>query len=236
MLYKQILLGFFVILQLISGELFFLTLGYLILSFPDIEFHIRSQYFGTLIVLLLISQAILAGAVWSDFKQRCWSDENKRALWAKIFSFGCFNYGYAIFNIIYYLTIIKDKMESGWWDNEKKRSQLFSKITKKRVLNIMSIINIAAVPIFFLALALIFIGGGLNSDFIGLLGFKLGAIWMIAIVNIGGLFQFLVMIHMVSKKWDDYSFENYFTAKIIFLPVVSLRDYYNKIAYKDLDE
>lgn len=234
-MFLNIIMGFFVVLQLVAGELIFFTLGYLILSFPEIEFHMGSRYFGTLITLLLLSQVVLGAVVWSDFRHRIWKNDIKSALWARIFSFGCFNYGYAMFNIIYYLIIMRDKMESGWWNEKQKKSSFFKLITNKSVLHVMSKVNIATVPFFFFALALVFIGGGLNSDFIGLLGFRLAAIWMIAIVNFGGIFQFLIMIHMVSKKWDDSGFEDYFSSKMIFLPAVALSDYYNSIMSSELN-
>lgn len=230
----KFLLGILVWIQIIAGELFIWTLSFLFI-FEINKFDIAPQYFGILIIIILVSQIILGIAVFIDFRQRKWINDIKGDLWKKIFLYGFFNYGYAMAIIIYYLAIIRDNMPSSWWDEKRKKSFLFQILSRKTVLDFMSKFSAAYIQLFFGIFVLIIIGFTLRSDRLFLLGFKLMGIWFISITTIAGLFIFLIMIHMISKEWTDYSFEEFFTKRMFFFPGLELKNYYYEIVRKELE-
>lgn len=234
----KIVSGVSLIMLLTAGELFFLTFGFLLFNFPVFGFNIFPEYFGTLIVIMVLSQIILAVLAWTDFRQRIWRDDIKGALWEKLFSFGWLNYWFLMFTIAYVLIIFRGDKEYNWWNARRHTSFLFRVITKRSILDILSKFNVIQGPFFILVLVLGIIGVvvEIKSFDLLLLALKLGALWFIFVLNLAGLFQFLMLFHIVSRTWTDYSYEEFFTARMLFLPGIELKNYYYKIMRRELDE
>jgi len=228
------LLGFLVWLQIITGEVLVWSFGMIFVFNIELKKYFP-QYFGSLITILLLSQVILGISVFFDIQKKKWPDSINKEKWKKLFLGSLLNFGYATVLIAYYFAVMKEgPTQSEWWNEKRKKSVLFKTLCKRKILDFLSNLSASYILIFWALFILLIIGFVTRSDYIFLTGFKLIGLWLIFVVTLTGLFQFIIFTHMVSKKWEDYSFEKYFTKTMFFMPGIELRKYYYEVVREEL--
>ncbi len=230
------LLGVLNLISIVSGMLALWAIGIFILQFPEVDLVLPyfMEYFWSLILITVVTQLVMGIAVYKDFNNRIWDDSIKYDLWKKLFFYNSFNYGYVMVMTTYYLVIMRGWFESDWIRTKKQHSIVWRVILSRSFLGTLSTLSSTYLQVFLLLFILGWVAMSVKSVTFALFMLKSVALFLMVMPPSVGLFQQLMMVHMASRKWVDYSFEDFFSKKIIVLPGVAFADYYKTIVKDEM--
>jgi|GEM_PF-5330479 len=219
------LLRILIALSMLAGLSFIWALGYLVIKYPDVPITYSClQYFAGLAIIMLIQQGSLLIVILYDYTHRIWHNNIMLELWKKLFSYNCLNYALSLIMIAYFFVVIS-----------KTQNNIIDKTAKNKVvMGILSKVCAVYIQLFVFLFALTWIAMSLKSINISLFLLKLMALYLIIIFPLAILFQQIIIFHFTSREWTDCAFEKYFTKRTIFLPGISIAEYYNDVVKKEI--
>lgn len=229
-------LDFLNILGVLAGVIFIWHLGYFIIKFPDNESTLPyfTQITASLAIIVLIQQILLITVASYDYLHRVWLDKMKQELCKELFTFTIFNYGLALVALGYYLVIISKRFQPGWIKRSNTKNAIYKIVINTASLDFMSKISSLYIQIFLVLFAIGWIALTIKSIPLALIVMKIIALYLMIIFPFAVLFQQLMIIHIISHKWIDSSFDKYFTKKMIFLPGIAFAEYYKDVVRNEI--